>query len=54
MNDYQKKRFVRRIVENLFNTITGKKIAVLGFAFKKDTGDTRFFFFFFFFFFHLF
>lgn len=42
MNDYQKNRFVRRIVSSLFNTIAGKKIAVLGFAFKKDTGDTRY------------
>ncbi|CAI2170075.1 766_t:CDS:2 [Funneliformis geosporum] len=41
LNDYQKKRFVSRIIKTLFNTITNKKIAVLGFAFKKDTGDTR-------------
>jgi UDPglucose 6-dehydrogenase len=41
MNEYQKNRFVRRIISTLFNTITNKKIAVLGFAFKKDTGDTR-------------
>ncbi|KAF7732523.1 UDP-glucose 6-dehydrogenase 1 [Apophysomyces ossiformis] len=41
MNEYQKKRFVRNIISTLFNTITNKKIAVLGFAFKKDTGDTR-------------
>ncbi|KAE8180613.1 hypothetical protein CF328_g9108 [Tilletia controversa] len=27
--------------QTLFSTITMKKIAVLGFAFKKDTGDTR-------------
>ena len=40
MNDYQKFRFSQRIIENLFNTITNKKIAVLGFAFKKNTGDT--------------
>eukprot|EP01037_Dinobryon_pediforme_P038707 gene38707-46888_t len=25
----------------MFNTITGKRIAIFGFAFKKDTGDTR-------------
>jgi UDP-glucose 6-dehydrogenase len=42
MNDYQKRRFVQRIISSLFNTITGKRIAVLGFAFKKDTGDTRY------------
>jgi UDPglucose 6-dehydrogenase len=41
MNDYQKKRFARNIVGKMFNTITGKRIAILGFAFKKDTGDTR-------------
>ncbi|CAG8495981.1 7935_t:CDS:2 [Funneliformis caledonium] len=41
LNDYQKKRFVSHIIKTLFNTITNKKIAVLGFAFKKDTGDTR-------------
>lgn len=41
MNDYQKLRFVRRITSGMFNTIRGKNIAVLGFAFKKDTGDTR-------------
>ena len=41
MNDWQKSRFTRRIVETLFNTVSGKRIAVLGFAFKKDTNDTR-------------
>lgn len=41
MNDYQKNRFAHRIVRSMFNTITGKKIAIFGFAFKKDTGDTR-------------
>ena len=41
MNDYQKKRFSGKIVNALFNTVNGKKIAVLGFAFKKDTNDTR-------------
>lgn len=41
MNDYQKQRFVERIVSSMFNTLKGKKIAVFGFAFKKDTGDTR-------------
>lgn len=41
MNEYQKTRFADRIVKKLFNTITNKRIAVLGFAFKKDTGDTR-------------
>lgn len=41
MNDYQKHRFARRVVSTLFNTVSDKKIAVLGFAFKKDTNDTR-------------
>ncbi len=41
MNDWQKKRFASRIVKDLFNTVADKKIAVLGFAFKKDTNDTR-------------
>lgn len=41
MNDYQKHRFSRRIVSTLFNTVSDKRIAVLGFAFKKDTNDTR-------------
>ncbi|MBP6864786.1 MAG: UDP-glucose 6-dehydrogenase [Candidatus Didemnitutus sp.] len=41
MNDWQKHRFASRIVRELFNTVADKKIAVLGFAFKKDTNDTR-------------
>jgi UDPglucose 6-dehydrogenase len=41
INDWQKKRFASRIVKELFNTVAEKKIAVLGFAFKKDTNDTR-------------
>ncbi|KAK4775743.1 hypothetical protein SAY87_023704 [Trapa incisa] len=41
LNDYQKSRFVNRVVSSMFNTVSGKKIAVLGFAFKKNTGDTR-------------
>lgn len=41
MNDHQKRRFAHKIVRSMFNTITGKRIAILGFAFKKDTGDTR-------------
>lgn len=41
INDWQKHRFSERIVQELFNTVTGKRIAVLGFAFKKDTNDTR-------------
>merc|ERR1719464_1232235 len=41
MNDYQKKRFSEKMVSAMFNTVTGKKIAILGYAFKKDTGDVR-------------
>jgi len=41
MNDYQRRRFTQRVVKTLFNTVSGKKIAVFGFAFKKDTNDTR-------------
>jgi UDPglucose 6-dehydrogenase len=41
MNDHQKIRFAEKIVSTLFNTVSGKKIAFLGWAFKKDTNDTR-------------
>ncbi len=41
MNSYQEKRFVHKIITEMFNTVSGKKIAVFGFAFKADTGDTR-------------
>lgn len=41
MNDFQERRFSTRIIKKLFNTCAGKKIAIMGFAFKKDTGDTR-------------
>ena len=41
MNNYQKKRFARKIVSEMFNTVSGKKIALLGWAFKKDTNDSR-------------
>ena len=41
MNDWQKKRFAQNMVSSMFNTVSGKKIGILGFAFKKDTGDTR-------------
>ncbi len=41
MNDYQKRRFADKIISTLFNTVSGKKIAFLGWAFKKDTNDTR-------------
>jgi len=41
MNEHQKTTFAGKIISTLFNTVTHKKIAVLGFAFKKDTGDVR-------------
>lgn len=41
LNDWQKSRFVENIVRTLYNTVNGKRIAILGFAFKKDTNDTR-------------
>ncbi|MBU1099033.1 MAG: nucleotide sugar dehydrogenase [Bacteroidetes bacterium] len=41
MNDYQEVRFVKNMLKNMFNTLAGKKIALFGFAFKADTGDTR-------------
>ena len=41
MNDYQKHRFADNIIQTLYNTVSGKKITLLGWAFKKDTNDTR-------------
>ncbi|HRG17637.1 MAG TPA: UDP-glucose 6-dehydrogenase [Flavobacterium lutivivi] len=41
MNDHQKRRFSRNIVKTLYNTVADKKITFLGWAFKKDTNDTR-------------
>ena len=41
INDHQKKRFSDKIIETLFNTVSEKKIAFLGWAFKKDTNDSR-------------
>jgi len=41
MNDHQKQRFAKNIVKTLYNTVSGKRIAFLGWAFKKDTNDTR-------------
>ena len=42
MNDYQKKRFARKIIQCLFQTVSNKRIALFGFTFKKDTADTRY------------
>ena len=41
MNDHQKNRFSKNIVKTLYNTVSDKKITLLGWAFKKDTNDTR-------------
>jgi len=41
INEYQQERFVSNILNTMFGTLAGKKICVLGFAFKADTGDTR-------------
>ncbi len=41
MNDFQKKRFSRKIISKLFNTVSSKKITFFGWAFKKNTNDTR-------------
>ncbi|MEL1240085.1 UDP-glucose 6-dehydrogenase [Flavobacterium flavipallidum] len=41
MNDHQKRRFSGNIVKTLYNTVSDKKITFLGWAFKKDTNDTR-------------
>jgi UDPglucose 6-dehydrogenase len=41
MNELQRRRFARKVVQRLGDSLDGKKIALLGFAFKKDTGDTR-------------
>lgn len=41
MNDHQKTRFAHNIVRTLYNTVAGKKITFLGWAFKKDTNDSR-------------
>ncbi len=41
INNWQKQRISRLVVEKLFGTLNGKKIAILGFAFKANTNDTR-------------
>lgn len=41
MNDHQKERFADKIIRTLYNTVNGKNITFLGWAFKKDTNDTR-------------
>ena len=41
LNNWQQHRIARLVVKNLFGTVTGKRLAILGFAFKADTNDTR-------------
>ena len=41
MNEHQQERIVSRLFKEMFNTLANKKIALFGFAFKADTGDTR-------------
>ena len=41
MNDHQQERIVSRLFKEMFNTLANKRIALFGFAFKADTGDTR-------------
>lgn len=41
INEWQENRFVQNMLVNMFNTVAGKKIALFGFAFKANTGDTR-------------
>ena len=41
INSWQQKRFVELVVKKMFGTISSKKIAILGFAFKANTNDTR-------------
>jgi UDPglucose 6-dehydrogenase len=41
INEYQKDRFTQRIIAALHGTLTHKRVAILGWAYKKDTGDTR-------------
>ena len=41
LNSWQQQRIARLVVNSLFGTVSGKRIAILGFAFKADTNDTR-------------
>ncbi len=41
INEWQERRFVQNMLTNMFNTVAGKRIALFGFAFKANTGDTR-------------
>ena len=41
INEYQQERFIANVLKSMFSTLAGKKICILGFAFKANTGDTR-------------
>lgn len=41
MNEYQKERFTKKIIETMFHSVSDKSLAIYGFSFKKNTGDTR-------------
>jgi UDPglucose 6-dehydrogenase len=41
INEWQRRRFARHIVQSMFDSVRGKRIAMFGFAFKKDTADIR-------------
>ena len=41
INDWQRRRFTQKMIQTMFDTVSNKQIAILGFAFKEDTGDTR-------------
>ena len=41
INDYQKNRFAQNIIDHFGGDLTGKKITILGWAFKANTNDSR-------------
>ena len=41
LNSWQQHRIARMVVQKLFGTVKGKRLSILGFAFKADTNDTR-------------
>jgi len=41
INEFQQQRFIAGMLNSMFQTLAGKKICILGFAFKADTSDTR-------------
>ncbi len=41
MNNHQRERFSKNIIKTLYSTVSGKTITFFGWAFKKDTNDTR-------------